>query len=186
MVRGRGSQVELVHVEYSQQDQIAKLTKSTDFPVVKISHFRETLCQASMFLEVELGVFYVGFFFFLHFFIVFFPICRREIGYFQAFFNMTTVKKQNYILHFWDVCCSKVDRIISFLFIKKECCYYCLFLQLFFAYNSIDLSGGVVCLPGTNELLKQYDTALQRDDKIKQYMLWNMSLCRKQKCSRCQ
>lgn len=68
------------------------------------------------------------FFFFLHFFIVFFPICRREIGYFQAFFNMTTVKKQNYILHFWDVCCSKVDRIISFLFIKKECCYYCLFL----------------------------------------------------------
>lgn len=45
-----------------------------------------------MFLEVELGGFMLGFFFFA-FFIVFFSICRGEIGYFQAFFNMTTVKK---------------------------------------------------------------------------------------------
>jgi hypothetical protein len=37
---------------------------------------------------------------------------------------MTTVKKQNCILHFWDVGCSKVDGIISFLFIKRSVIIY--------------------------------------------------------------
>lgn len=68
------------------------------------------------------------FFFFLHFFIVFFSICRREIGYFQAFFNMTTVKKAKLYTTFLGCGLLEGRRNNKLPVRKKECCYYCLFL----------------------------------------------------------